>query len=211
MDMEGYAHIPETGGAIVVSNHLGRLDAILGVLLTDRDDFILMIAEKYQKYAFWRWWAKKVNALWLNRYEADFHAMREVFRRLNQGEILGLAPEGTRSLTETLAEGKPGAVYLAAKTSLPLIPVGVTGTEDRVVKARLTHLKRLDIRIRIGEPIYLPPMDRKNRDAFLQQNTEEIMCQIAALLPPEYRGFYAGYPRVQEIIDAQEEMAAAVL
>lgn len=209
--MEGYAHIPETGGAIVVSNHLGRLDAILGVLLTDRDDFILMIAEKYQKYAFWRWWAKKVNALWLNRYEADFHAMREVFRRLNQGEILGLAPEGTRSLTETLAEGKPGAVYLAAKTSLPLIPVGVTGTEDRVVKARLTHLKRLDIRIRIGEPIYLPPMDRKNRDAFLQQNTEEIMCQIAALLPPEYRGFYAGYPRVQEIIDAQEEMAAAVL
>ena len=198
--MVGYEHIPETGGAIVATNHLGRLDGMLGVLLTDRHDFILMIAEKYQRNWFWNWAGKKVNAIWLNRYEADFLAMREVYRRLKQGQILGIAPEGTRSASETMAEGKPGAAYLAAKTGLPIIPVGVYGTEDRIVKQELTRLKRLDIHIRIGEPFYLAPMDRKHREEYLQQSTEEIMCQIAALLPVKYRGFYADYPRVQELI-----------
>jgi NADPH-dependent 7-cyano-7-deazaguanine reductase QueF len=49
-------------------------------------------------------------------------------------------------------------------------------------------------------------MDRKNRDAFLEQSTEEIMCQIAALLPPEYRGVYADSPRLQEILTEQSSM-----
>ena len=201
--IEGYGHIPKTGGAIVVTNHIGRLDAILGVILADRDDFILMIAEKYQKSAFWRWWARKLDAVWLNRYGVDYHALRVVLKRLKQGEILGMAPEGTRSETEALAEGKAGAAYLAVKANVPIIPVGLTGTADRVVKYRLGHLRRLDINIRIGEPFYLPPLDRKNRDAFLLQSTEEIMCRIAALLPPPYRGVYADAPRLQEILAGQ--------
>ena len=89
VDISGYDYIPETGGAIVVINHIGRLDGMLGVILADRDDFILMVAEKYQKYAFWRWAGKKVDAVWLDRYEADFHAMRVVYKRLKSGEILG--------------------------------------------------------------------------------------------------------------------------
>ena len=208
IDISGYEYIPETGGAIVVTNHVGRLDAILGVILADRDDFILMIAEKYQKYAFWRWAGKKVDAVWLDRYEADFHAMRVVYRRLKQGEILGMAPEGTRSKTGTMAEGKPGAAYLAAKTNVPIIPVGLTGTEDNIVKNRLRHLHRLDIAIRIGEPFYLPPMDRKNRDEYLARSTEEIMCRIAALLPPKSRGVYADAPRLKEILAEQAAVSA---
>ncbi len=203
VEISGYGNIPETGGAIVVTNHIGRLDALLGVVLADRDDFILMIAEKYKKSAFWRWWARKVNAVWLDRYEADFHALRVVLKRLKQGEILGMAPEGTRSKNATMAEGKPGAAYLAAKANVPIIPVGLAGTEDRVVKYRLRHLRRLDITIRIDEPFYLPPMDRKNREAFLTQSTEEIMCRIAALIPPEYRGVYDDAPRLQEILTGQ--------
>ncbi len=182
---------------------LGRLDALLGVILADRDDFILMVAEKYKKVPFWRWAARKVDAVWLDRYEADFQTLRIVLKRLKQGEILGMAPEGTRSETETLAQGKPGAAYLASKANVPIIAIGLTGTEDRVVKYRLRHLRRLDITINIGEPFYLPPMDRKNREAYLEQSTEEIMCRIAALLPPEYRGVYADAPRLQELLVEQ--------
>ena len=207
VEISGYGNIPETGGAIVVTNHIGRLDALLGVILADRDDFILMIAEKYKTSAFWRWWARKVDAVWLDRYEADFQTLRIVLRRLKKGEILGMAPEGTRSVTEAMAEGKPGAAYLAAKAKVPIIAVGLTGTEDRVVKYRLRHLRRLDINIKIGEPFYLPPMDRKNRDAFLAQSTEEIMCRIAALLPPGYRGFYTDAPRLQEFLVEQPPVA----
>ena len=206
VNITGYGNVPETGGAIVVTNHIGRLDALLGVILADRDDFIMMIAEKYQKVAFWRWTAKKVDAVWLDRYETDFHALRVVYKRLMQGEILGMAPEGTRSKSEALAEGKPGAAYLAGKTRLPIIPVGLTGTEDRVVKDRLRHLRRLDININIGEPFYLPPMQRKNRDLYLQQQTDEIMCRIAALLPPSHRGVYADHPRLHELLVEQETL-----
>ena len=203
VDMAGYGNIPKTGGAIVVTNHIGRLDALLGVILADRDDFILMVAEKYKKVPFWRWAAQKVDAVWLDRYEADFQTLRVVLRRLKNGEILGMAPEGTRSVTEALAPGKPGAAYLAAKANVPIIPIGLTGTEDRVVKYRLRHLRRLDITIRIGEPFYLPPMDRNNREAYLEQSTEEIMCRIAALIPPQYRGVYADALRLQEILGGQ--------
>jgi 1-acyl-sn-glycerol-3-phosphate acyltransferase len=149
-----------------------------------------------------------VDAVWLDRYEADFRTLRIVLKRLKKGEILGMAPEGTRSETEALVMGKPGAAYLAAKANVPIIPVGLTGTEDRVVKYRLRHLRRLDINIRIGEPFYLPPMDRKNRDEYLDQSTEEIMCRIAELLPPQYRGVYADAPRLQELLAGQTSVTA---
>ncbi len=203
VEIQGYEHIPPTGGAIVASNHLGRLDAMLGVVLANRDDIILMIAEKYQAYAFWRLMARQLDALWLNRGEPDLHTLRLVQKRLKEGGILGIAPEGTRSKTESLQPGKPGAIYLAAKTNVPIIPVGIWGTEDRVVKGRLARLRRLEIHARIGEPLHLPPMERKRRDEFLEQYTEELMCQIAALLPPAYRGVYADHPRVLELLAAQ--------
>jgi 1-acyl-sn-glycerol-3-phosphate acyltransferase len=192
-------HIPATGGALIVSNHLGRLDAMLGVVLADRDDIILMVADKYEKYVFWRFLGNKLNAIWLNREEADFHALREVTKRLQAGGISGIAPEGTRSKTEALLPGKPGAAYLAAKTGVQVIPIALWGTEDRVVKERLSRLKRLDIHIQIGRPFTLPPLKRANREEMLQAGTDEIMVRIAAMLPQTYRGVYANHPRLQEL------------
>lgn len=196
----GHENIPKTGGCIVASNHLGRLDALLAIILTDRDDVVLMIAEKYQNYAFWRWVAKELDALWLNRYEADFHALRQVHKRLREGELLAMAPEGTRSSSGALIRGKPGAAYLAAKTGVPIVPVALTGTEDSLVKDRLRRFKRLHIRVVAGPAFNLPPMPRQNRDAYLQAQTDEIMCRIAAMLPPEYRGVYANHPRLQQLL-----------
>jgi len=201
VDATNFDAIPEKGGVIIVSNHLGRLDAALGILMANRGDAILMIAEKYQKSAVWRWFAKNLDAIWLNRFEVDFHAMRQVLKRLRQGEMLVLAPEGTRSGSESLAPDKFGAAYLAGKTGVPLIPVGVTGTEDRVVRSRLKRFKRLDVTVRMGDPFVLPPMERHDKDAYLQQQTDEIMCQIGALLPPKYRGVYASHPRLLQLLD----------
>jgi 1-acyl-sn-glycerol-3-phosphate acyltransferase len=193
--------LPATGACIVVTNHLGRLDAILAIMLANREDLVVFIAEKYQRSAIWRYAVRKLDAVWLNRFEADFHAMRTVLKRLQQGEMLGMAPEGTRSQSGALAEGKPGAAYLAIKANAPLIPVAITGTEDRVVLARLRRLRRADITIRVGEPFSLPPRGRQDRDAHLQQCTDEIMCQIAALLPPSYRGVYADHPRLRALTE----------
>lgn len=200
VELIDFDRVPQTETAIIVTNHLGRLDAILGYILIDRTDVIMMVAEKYEKVALWRWIGNNLNVIWINRFNADIHALRETTRRLKQGGIMAVAPEGTRSPTEALQEGKPGAAYLAAKTNVPLIPVVLTGTEDRVVRDRLRHFKRLDITVRAGEPFTLPPMDRKNRDAYLAEQTEEIMCRIAANLPEKYRGIYADHPRLNELL-----------
>ena len=206
VSMTGYENIPSEGGAIVVSNHIGRLDAMVGVIVSDRDDIILMIADKYKDVPLWRWLGGHLDAIWLDRDEVDFRSMREVFRRLKDGGLLGIAPEGTRSKSEALAPGKPGAAYLAARSQLPLIPVGISGTEDRLVKQRLKRLQRLDITINIGEPFMLPPLPRKDREEFLEESTDEIMCQIAALLPPKSRGVYEDYPRVGELLAEQQRL-----
>ena len=206
IDQQGIARIPASGGCLAVSNHLGRLDAILAVVLSERDDVILMIAEKYQAYWFWRWLVRKLDALWLDRHNPDFRALREVQKRLKAGSILALAPEGTRSPTVQLQPGKPGAAYLAAKTGVPIIPMSIVGTEDEEVYRRLRRFRRLDITIRAGEPFSLPPIPRQNRDEFLQQSTEEIMCRIAALLPPEYRGVYAEHPRLEELLNGKPNL-----
>jgi 1-acyl-sn-glycerol-3-phosphate acyltransferase len=195
------------GGYIVAANHLGRLEAFLAIILPNRDDVVLLIAEKYRKYAVWRYFARKVDGLWLNRFDADFHALRSVYKRIQQGEILFIAPEGTRSPTEALLPGKPGTAFLAAKADVPIIPLAVWGSEDRVVKARLRRLKRLDVNIRVGEAFRLPPMQRHDRDAYLQAQTDEIMCQIAALLPAKYRGVYAEHPRLKALLAAQSQTA----
>jgi 1-acyl-sn-glycerol-3-phosphate acyltransferase len=201
IDIEGMDRIPQEGGCVVVSNHIGRLDAMLGMVLAERDDVIMFVAEKYQKYAFWRWVVRQVDGIWLNRFDTDFHALREVHKRLKAGGILAIAPEGTRSQSGKLLPGKHGAAFLAAKAGVPIVPIALTGTEDTVVKARLRRFRRLDVQIRVGEPFALPPLDRKNRNAYLEEQTTEIMCRIAAMLPPDYHGHYAEHPRLLALSD----------
>lgn len=203
VEVHGIENAPRSGGFVIVSNHLGRLDPPLAYVYINRKDIILMVAEKYQKYAFFRWLVRQLNALWVDRFNADFATLRKVLTRLRQGEVLALAPEGTRSPTGALIQGRPGASYLAAKAGVPIIPVAITGTEDRVVLAQLKRLRRARIVIRVGEAFTLPAVGGKDRDAQIQAYTDEIMCQIAALLPPVYRGVYSEHPRLQELLAAQ--------
>lgn len=198
----GLEKLPLSGACIVASNHLGRLDAVLTLTVTDRRDLILMIAEKYERVAFWRFVARLLDAFFVNRYEPDLKALREVTRRLNRGEFLVIAPEGTRSKTESLLPGKHGAVYLAQKTGAVILPVALYGTEDRVVKHNLRRLKRSKFVLRTGEPYTLPPISGRDREAYLVTQTEELMCRIAALLPEKYRGVYADHPRLHELLAA---------
>lgn len=198
--IEGVERIPKTGGCIVATNHLGRLEVLGAFAIMPRTDLIMVAAEKYRKYAFFRWLAHQLDVVWVDRYNADLHTVREVLKRLNQGMIFTVAPEGTRSKTEALQPARPGAAYLASKAGVPIIPVGVTGTEDRVVKENLKHLRRSEIHVRVGEPFMLPPIPRENRDEVLANYTDEIMCRIAALLPPRYRGVYEDHPRLHELL-----------
>ncbi|MCS6908733.1 MAG: lysophospholipid acyltransferase family protein [Anaerolineales bacterium] len=198
VEVVGLEKVPLSGGCILASNHLSRLDPPLLFMLIERDDLTALVADKYKKYPLIPWLVRVLKGIWLNREEADFRALKDAIRFLEQGGLLGIAPEGTRSPTKGLLPGKPGVAYLADKTGVPVIPVAISGTEGAIFK--ILTLRRPKIRVVFGDPVQLPPVERERREEMLQRNTEEILCRIAALLPPEYRGVYADHPRLKEIL-----------
>jgi 1-acyl-sn-glycerol-3-phosphate acyltransferase len=193
----GVEHIPAQGGCILATNHLSRFDIPLIYIQIERDDLSALVAKKYLRYPGIRWLVDQIEGIWIDRQAADIAAVRAARDYVQGGGMLGIAPEGTRSPDHSLLPAKPGVAFLAAKVGAPIVPVAVSGTEKIVPSWR--RLQRPRLTVRFGEPFTLPPLDRRAREASLQRNTDEIMCRIAALLPPEYRGTYQDHPRVAEL------------
>ncbi|RCK71837.1 MAG: 1-acyl-sn-glycerol-3-phosphate acyltransferase [Anaerolineae bacterium] len=200
VEVIGVEKVPLSGGCILATNHLSRLDPPLLFMLIERDDLTALVADKYKKYPFIPWLVNTLKGIWIHREDADFGALKDALRYLQQGGLLGIAPEGTRSRTKGLLPGKPGVAYLADKARVPVVPVAISGTEGAIFK--ILTLRRPKIRVVFGDPITFPPVSREQRDEMLQRHTDEILCRIAALLPEEYRGVYADHPRLKEILAA---------
>lgn len=196
---DGIDKLPQ-GNAMLAANHLGRLDTAVLLYALDREDIILAIAEKYKYHPIFGVLGRAVDAVWLNRFEADFSALREILARMKKGGLMVIAPEGTRSKAEALQEGKMGVAFLASKSGFPVIPVSLTGTGDQTVLANLKRFRRSKIRAAAGEPFTVEIPKGRGREQAMREATDEIMCRIAANLPEEYRGFYKDYPRVKELL-----------
>ena len=199
IEVNGLERLPP-GNVIVAANHLGRLDTAALMCILDREDIIMPVAEKYKDHPFYGALGRSVNAVWLNRFEADYSALRQILERMKEGGILAIAPEGTRSKTAAMQEAKMGVAFLASKSGYPVLPVAVTGTEDRGIVENLKHFRRSKITVQAAELMYIDIPKGKGREEALRQATDEIMCQIAALLPEKYRGVYADHPRLKELL-----------
>lgn len=200
VDLEycGIENLPREGGLIIATNHMSQADSLLLFINPVRDDLTALVADKYKKYPFFKWVLDTAGIVWLDRDQADFAAFRLAAGEIKAGKALGIAPEGTRSQNGQLLEGKPGTALLAIKTGVPVVPVGIAGTETFF--KRLRTLKRPKTRLTFGPAFTLPPLDRANREEQMKNYTDEIMCRIAVLLPPQYWGFYKDHPRLKELL-----------
>lgn len=194
----GTENIPLTGGVLIATNHMSRMDIPVLFLTPHRPDMTALVTTKYLKYPLIRWFIVTAKGIWLDRDTADFKAFRTAMDALNQGMAIGIAPEGTRSRDAQLLEGKPGTAMLALRAGVPILPVALSGTEDAV-----TIMKRFQkphIVAQFGKLIPALQLDRNNREGQLQQLTDEIMCRIASMLPEHYHGFYKDHPRLKELL-----------
>jgi 1-acyl-sn-glycerol-3-phosphate acyltransferase len=196
----GYENLPEKGGFVIAVNHLGFLDAPMAYYALNNWNLFIPVAEKWEESAILRWLGKHLNAIFIDRFNPDLKAMREMIKRMEEGQNLVIAPEGTRARDEKMAQGKPGVAYLASKMGWTIVPVAISGTEDRIVIHNLKRLKRSSIQLTAGKSFTLPPFPKENREEKLQEYTDEIMCRIAVLLPEHNRGYYAEHPKLKELL-----------
>ena len=201
VEVRGYENLPQNASFVIATNHLGIADVPIAFYALNRWDMFVVIGEKWRDVGLFRWVGKHFNFIFIDRFNPDIKALRKIISLMEENNILVIAPEGTRSRTGALIEARPGVSYLATKLGRQIVPVGITGTEDKNLLDHLKKLRRSHIIVTAGTPFTLPPLPRENRDEVLKKYTDEIMCHIAVLLPEKYRGVYADHPRLKELLE----------
>jgi 1-acyl-sn-glycerol-3-phosphate acyltransferase len=181
--------VPLNGPLILAVNHINSLEVpLLFAHLQPRRMIGLAKIETWNN-KFMGWLFELWEAIPIRRGEADLDAVRRCLITLSAGDILGVAPEGTRSYNGRLLRGQPGIVLIAMRSGAPILPVAHWGGED--FSRNIKHLKRTDFHIRVGKPFTLDAQGEKVNGKVRQSMVDEIMYQIALLMPEEYRGQYA--------------------
>ncbi len=188
VDSSEVARIPMEGPLIISTNHINSLDAPVGFShLHPRPMTAFVKAETwdnwFMKFLFNAW-----DAIPIKRGEVDFDAFRMAEEALKQKKIVIVAPEGTRSKHGRLNQGYPGIALLAIRSGAPILPVVFYGNEN-IKDLRIG--KRTKMVIKVGEPYLIQlngrSLDRESR----KQLTDEVMYEIARILPEENRGVYS--------------------
>jgi 1-acyl-sn-glycerol-3-phosphate acyltransferase len=188
-EVEGREHIPREGPCLLVFNQQSVFDTPLLSTLVPRADVTGLVARDYRKNGFYRFLVEAGGGMWITRCSGDRGALESALAALDAGWVVGISPEGRRSPTGGLVEGKPGPAFLAKRSGVPIVPVGFAGTAG--IAPSLVRLRRPTIGVRVGEAFRLKPFGPGGHRAQLRADTERIMSRIAALLPAGHRGVYA--------------------
>ncbi len=189
VDTSQLSKIPNRGPLIIVLNHVNFLDApIISVHVLPKPLTALVKIETWRSpilgplFTMW-------EAIPIRRGEADLTAFQAAQQALKDCKMVAVAPEGTRSGDGKLHKGLPGVVLLALRSGAPMLPVVYYGHEN--YKEDFKHLRRAPFHIVVGEPFRLKNIQGVLGKDLRGKVTDEIMYQLAALLPEKYRGSFA--------------------
>ena len=195
--IENEDQVPKEGPFILTMNHLSRLDFPALIKMKRLDDLYCVAADKYKNFPVFGKFITDADMIWIDRTKADFAAMKRIMSELKNGKVIALAPEGTRSKTKSLLQGKEGVTLMASKAHVPLVSLSIEGSEKWLES--FSHFHKPHLILRFGPAYTLPPIDPDTREESLRVATDEVLCRIAAMLPEAYRGYYKDYPRVREL------------
>jgi 1-acyl-sn-glycerol-3-phosphate acyltransferase len=188
MEVAGLENIPREGAVILAISHTNFLDPVLVGALCPRPVEAVSKVENLRLFFFgpliWLY-----GVIPIRRGEVDRQALSGAVEVLRRGDVLLVAPEGTRSGVGRLQKGRGGLAYVAARTGAPIVPIGIVGVEN--FWHNLPRLRRTSVKMALGQPFRFVARGRSLDRRALSQMTTEAMYQIAATLPPERRGLYA--------------------
>lgn len=188
IDGDSLKSIPPHGPLILVCNHINAIE--LPVV------FPRLHPRSVTGFAKSETWDNPILGplfnIWhvipIRRGQPDISALRQGLQVLQDGGILAITPEGTRSGDGRLQRGHPGVVMLALHSGAPLLPLVYYGNE--AFHQNVRRLRRTDFRIKVGKPFRIEVSGKVTND-IRRQVTDEIMFQMASLLPPRNRGYYS--------------------
>ncbi|MDI3279857.1 MAG: lysophospholipid acyltransferase family protein [Bacillota bacterium] len=175
----GAENLPRRGGALLAANHVSLLDpVVLGAAVRRRVYF--MAKEELFRHPLLAALIRSLGAFPVRRGTADRRALNRATQLLAQGKVVGIFPEGTRSLDGQLQPPYAGVALLASRTGVPVIPAAILGTQNLLTKkGGFKVLTRLEVRL--GPPL-LPPPRGKRADRTLEEFSARVMEAIAHLM-----------------------------
>lgn len=197
LKLEGYEKIKELQGPIIfIANHLSNADGlILNEVLKDKNP-TFVAGVKLSDNSFTKNGIKYVKTIQIKPNSADKEAINNIVKTLKAGGNIMMFPEGTRSRTKKMIEGKKGLLLIAKLSKAKIVPIGITGTEDFLPindkDMGEEDFKSANVIVRFGDVTYLPEKTKEeDKNQYNDRAMEEVMRKISGLLPEEYRGIYS--------------------
>jgi 1-acyl-sn-glycerol-3-phosphate acyltransferase len=191
--IEGLDGLPTDGPLIVVSNHISNADPplVVGWLTPALGRQLHVLAKEALFVGPVGWFLRHNGVTPVKSGGSDIEAYRVARAVLDRGEILCIFPEGTRSLTGVMQEPKPGVAMLATRSGVPILPVGVSGSD--VFLGRGQRMPRLGTRItvRVGKPFMLELDPSKTRREATNAASDDLMRHIAELVDGRHQGRFS--------------------
>lgn len=187
--IKGIENIPKKGPYIIAANHSSYLDhLILQTFWAKKFNKVIhFLAKKEHFQGLQKLWHIYFRAIPLDRQSGGEDALKKAIIYLKKGKIIGIYPEGTRTLTGKLQKAKTGVARLALTAKVPVLPVGIIGTFEILPKGKILPRCKKAI-VNIGKPIYLKKhYGKESNKKILRLATDKIVKEIARLSNQEYR------------------------
>lgn len=180
--LRGRYNLPKKGPYIIAANHLSWTD--IPLIPAYVPGKVVYMAKEESFHDRTGWLVRFLGAFPVKRGEGDRQAIRAADEQLKRKKVFIIFPEGTRSKTRSLATAHAGLGMIALRSGAPVIPVAIWGSENALKKFGA------DVTISYGKPMVLKPKGAKITREDIQSATDEVMQQIAAMMPARYRGVY---------------------
>jgi 1-acyl-sn-glycerol-3-phosphate acyltransferase len=190
----GLENVPQSGPVLVICNHCSNADGMLlmGYVVPALGRPMGWLGkEEALRWPIFGWGMRQNGVFGVRRGAGDLEAFKLAKSVLDEGGVLTIFPEGTRSPSGAMQEAKEGATVLAVRSGAPILPIAIIGSQRFWGKGK--RLPRLGRRmtVRVGETFTLTMPKGGDRRESLRLATVELMSHIAEMLPPEQRGVYA--------------------
>jgi len=212
--IEGREHVPSSGPAVVAANHQSFCDSLVIPLVVRRRVTFLAKAEYFDaKRTAWLFRALGQIPIHRQGGDASARALATAREVLGQGNLISLYPEGTRSIDGNVHRGRTGVARLALECGVPVVPVGISGT-DRIQPVGSRWFRPFkSVRVSFGPPMtfespaLVDAETGRTSNELLRRFTDELMAEIARLADRPYVDELAG--RATSVIDEGPAAASA--